>query len=78
MRVNEPELVLAQNHYYLQSRAQFEIKARRDGYTTAGSARKYTEEYFQKMERLTNSVVDDRLYLKYREYFDALAEGRSE
>jgi len=78
MRVNEPELVLAQNHYYLQSRAQFALKARRDGYPTAGSARKYTEEYFQKMERLTNSVVDDRLYLKYREYFDALAEGRSE
>jgi hypothetical protein len=70
MRKREHELILAQNHYNLQSREQFEEKSRRDGYTTGGVARKYTETYFETTERLNNAVQDDALHSKYSALFE--------
>jgi hypothetical protein len=61
-RSREPELLLAQNHYILQSRQQFEEKARRTGY---GPTPKYTEEYFQNTECWANVTQDDLLYTKH-------------
>jgi hypothetical protein len=63
-RPREPELLLAQNHYILQSRQQFEEKARRTGYAPTP---KYTEEYFQRTEAWTNCVKDERLLLKHED-----------
>lgn len=70
--LREPELLLAQNHYNLQSRAQFEEKAQRDGY---GSTKKYTETYFTKTEATNNAVADDRLYRKHIALFDRIEDS---
>lgn len=73
LRAKEPDFWIVQNHYNLQSRQQFEEKARKSGYTAAGKT-KYTEAYFQRTEAYSNSVCDDRLYMRHRDLYDCLEE----
>jgi len=69
------DFALLQNHYNLQSRAQFESKARKRDPNTGKPASKYTEEYFMRTESFTNSVRDEFLYNRYNDVYDAISDS---